>query len=68
MVTLAGQTALEILIQKTVNATIDRVGPIKMESTCRHLDAEEVALKARNRRVTTAANPKSVSLTQRSQP
>ena len=39
-----------------------------MESTCRHLDAEEVALKARNRRVTTAANPKSVSFTQRSQP
>jgi hypothetical protein len=61
-------TTLEMLVQKTANATIDKAGPRRMEETCRPLAAEEVALKARNLRVTTAANPKSVSLTQRNHP
>ena len=58
----------EIVNQKTKKDIALRMGSSKIDKSCRHLAAEEVALNTKNLSVKTVANPKRESFTQINQP
>ena len=57
-----------MVAQKTKKATMLKIGSSRIDKSCLHLSAVEVALKTKTLSVTTAANPKRLSFTQSNQP
>jgi hypothetical protein len=70
--TMKGRTcrtiALDMLAQKTANAISQKIGPSKTDTSLLQTAAEDVALTTRNLKVTSAANPNRLNLTQINQP